>query len=319
MGNDGSLDHFEFGPAAVFDPERFAQGDLGIALEPSFRIARDETVFVMGSCFAQRVADALRVLGFDASDAGLNHKYNAFAMLQELRWSLEGGFGAAQILNAPERGWTDPHRCKGFSASRSEILDSHLAAQRAAAERVKSCGLVVLTYGLIEAWFDRALGIYTNQTPPILGMPNWKARFELRQTTQAQNQAAMLELVRLVRSVNPGVRILASVSPVPLTATFCGPDVIVSNCLSKSTLRSALHEAITQLKSEGVPIDYFPSYEIATCAPHREDVWNAKSKDGRPDGRHVREDFVARTIMKAFLGAYVESERPAQAIGLAGG
>jgi len=111
--------------------------------------------------------------------------------------------------------------------------------------------------------------------------------------------------VRLVRSANPRARFVASVSPVPLKATFCGADVFVSNCVSKSTLRAALHEAIAALKSEGVPIDYFPSYEIVTLAPRRDDAWRAEFPDGKPDGRHVREDFVARTIMSAFLRAYV--------------
>jgi hypothetical protein len=115
----------------------------------------------------------------------------------------------------------------------------------------------------------------------------------------------MLELVHLVRAANPRARIVASVSPVPLKATFCGPDVLVSNCVSKSTLRAALHEAIAQLRGEGVPIDYFPSYEIVTLAPRRGDAWHAEFPDGRPDGRHVREDFVGRAVMPAFLRAYV--------------
>jgi len=306
MGTVNNLEHYHFGPAALFDPARFELADLGIALEPSFQIARGERILVMGSCFAVRVAEALRTLGFDATDGGLQLKYNAFAMLQELRWCLEGGFGASKILCDSDGRWLNPHRHPArFSASRCAVLDAHLAAQRAAAELVRSCDVVVLTYGLIEAWFDRVCGIYTNEAPPISGLPGWKERFELRQTTHAQNLAAMLELVQLVRRANPRVRFLASVSPVPLKATFCGPDVLVSNCVSKSTLRAALHEAIAQMKSEGVPIDYFPSYEIVTQAPRREEVWRAEFPDGRTDGRHVREDFVAHAIMSAFLRAYV--------------
>jgi hypothetical protein len=114
--------------------------------------------------------------------------------------------------------------------------------------------------------------------------------------------------VRLVRAANPRARFVASVSPVPLKATFCGPDVLVSNCVSKATLRSALHEAITTLRGEGVPIDYFPSFEIVTLAPRREEAWRAEFPDGRPDGRHVREDFVARAIMSAFLRAYLSED-----------
>ena len=152
MGNVINLEHYQFGPAAVFDNARFALGDLGIAIEPSFKIARGERVLVMGSCFARRVGEVLRALGFEASDGGLNFKYNAFAMLQEVRWCLEGGFGPAQILCAPDGRWLNPHRNPArFQRSRAEVLDVHLAAQRQAAEIVRECDLVVLTYGLIEA------------------------------------------------------------------------------------------------------------------------------------------------------------------------
>jgi GSCFA family len=116
-----------------------------------------------------------------------------------------------------------------------------------------------------------------------------------------------------VRDVNPDVRIVASVSPVPLKATFCGPDVLVSNCVSKSTLRSALHEALPVLRREGATVDYFPSYEIVTLAPRRDEAWRAEFPDGRPDGRHVREDFVGRAIMPAFLAAYVGNDAQLEA------
>jgi len=160
MGTANNLEHYQFGPSALFDPARFELADLGIALEPSFKIARSERILVMGSCFAVRVAEALRAQGLDASDGGLDLKYNAFAMLQELRWCLEGGFGAAKILCAPDGRWLDPHRHPArFSSSRSAVLDAHLAAQRAAAELVRNCDVVVLTYGLIEAWYDRASGL----------------------------------------------------------------------------------------------------------------------------------------------------------------
>ncbi|MBK7645400.1 MAG: GSCFA domain-containing protein [Planctomycetes bacterium] len=309
MGTANNLESFSFGPAAVFDPARFELCDLGIALEPSFRIGRAERILVMGSCFAVRVAQALRALGLDASDGGLQLKYNAFSMLQELRWCLSGGFGAAHVLFTPEGRWVNPHRHPArLRATRAEVLDAHLAAQRSARELLRTADVFVLTYGLIEAWFDRVCGLYTNEAPPIAANHDWSKRFELRQTTHAQNLEAMLALVHLVREANPRARFVASVSPVPLKATFCGPDVLVSNCASKSTLRSALHEAIPLLREEGVPIDYFPSYEIVTLAPRRDEAWRAQFPDGAPDGRHVRDDFVEHGIMQLFLRSYLEPD-----------
>lgn len=309
MGTANNIEPFHFTSGALVDPARFEAGDLGVELQPAFQIARGERIVVMGSCFAVRICEALRELGFDATDGGLDLKYNAFAMLQELRWCLEGGFGAAQVLRTPTGGWFNPHRHPAVvKRTREEALDAHLAAQRNAGELLKRADVLVLTYGLIEAWFDRSTGLYTNETPAIAELPHARERFELRQTRQIENLQAIVDLVHLARRANPKLRIVASVSPIPLKATFCGPDVLVSNCVSKSTLRCALHEAIAQLKSEGVPIDYFPSYEIVTLAPRRDDVWEARFPDGRPDGRHVKPEFVARAITSVFLRAYVGAQ-----------
>ena len=61
----------------------------------------------------------------------------------------------------------DPHRHPALPhASREELLDKHLAAQAKAGELLRTCDVLVLTFGLLEAWFDRALGVFTNETPP---------------------------------------------------------------------------------------------------------------------------------------------------------
>lgn len=307
MGTANNLEQFRFPQNAVFDPARFERPDLGVALTPSFRIGRGERVFVMGSCFAVRVREALASLGFDATDGGLDLKYNAFAMLQEVRWSLSGGFGAQHVLRTPDGRWFNPHRHPAtVRATREEALDAHLAAQRIAGELLRHADVLVLTYGLIEAWHDRSTNLYTNETPAISELPHARERFELRQTRHAENQRAIVELVRLARAANPKLRIIASVSPIPLKATFCGPDVLVSNGVSKATLRSALHEAIAELAQDGTVVDYFSSFEIVTYAPRRDDVWESTFPDGRPDGRHVKPEFVQRAITSAFLRAYVD-------------
>jgi hypothetical protein len=305
MGSANDLEQLGLAPGAVFDPARFARDDLGLVLAPSFRVARTDGVFVMGSCCAMR--DALAAAGFDAGDGNLKEKYNAFAMLQELGWCLAGGFGAAQVLRTDDGRWLNPHRAPARSTEQRYLaLDGHLAAQAASGRLLRSAGVLVLTFGLIEAWYDRLTNLYTNETPAFGEVAKSRERFVLHRTTHAQNLAAMLALVRLVRTANPGVRVIASVSPVPLKATFTDPDVLVANGAGTGTLLSALHEAIALLRAEGAAIDYFPSYELVTLAPRRDDAWHARFDDGAPDGRRVRADFVERAILPLFLRTYAE-------------
>jgi hypothetical protein len=72
--------------------------------------------------------------------------------------------------------------------------------------------------------------------------------------------ADLSEAYNLIREKNPNVRLILTVSPVPLAATMENRSVLVSTTYSKSVLRVAAEE----LASSNDKIAYFPSYEIIT-------------------------------------------------------
>lgn len=63
--------------------------------------------------------------------------------------------------------------------------------------------------------------------------------------------------IKRVREINPSVKFLFTVSPVPLTATATDDHVLVATTKSKSVLRTVAG----QLSDEYDYIDYFPSYD----------------------------------------------------------
>ena len=85
-----------------------------------------------------------------------------------------------------------------------------------------------------------------------------------------------------VRMVNPGVKIILTVSPVALIATYEDRHVLVSTVASKSALRAAADEVE---RSHG-GVTYFPSYEIITGP-------QARSKYFAPDCREVTPEGVS--------------------------
>ena len=60
--------------------------------------------------------------------------------------------------------------------------------------------------------------------------------------------------------MNSNVRILLTVSPVPLNATYMPRNVWTSTTYSKAVLRAVAGDVATKLSY----VDYFPSYEIVT-------------------------------------------------------
>lgn len=279
---------------------------------PGFCIHRSDKIFAIGSCFARNIERALSQEGFDVlsrhPDLGAiandkNHevnyfnKYNTFSMLNELGWAFDRcSFDPERII----QDLSDDLLCD------LQIGSARLDATRADATafrhryldhvmRVADAGVVVVTLGLAEAWFDTELGIYTNLAPPSRLVRAHPGRFELHVLDHDDIVSSLKQLHEtLARHAKQPQRLLVTVSPVPLASTFRDQDVLVANSYSKAVQRAAVETFVARHEA----VDYFPSYEFVTLSAP-EMAWT------REDYRHVAGHAV-RHIMAHVLAAYVE-------------
>lgn len=289
---------------------------------PKWALSKTDRIVTAGSCFAQHVGRALRQNGFNVLDAepappGLSasdaprHGYGMYSArygnlytTRQLRqlieeawhgapwfdwaWSREGRFYDALRPNIEPDGF----------ASEAEVRaarDLHLARVR---EVLASADVFVFTLGLTEAWAHRPTGqVYATAPGTIAGRfdPNLHAFVNFRVTEiRADLEAALARL----KALNPALRVLLTVSPVPLTATASGSHVLPATVLSKSVLRAVAGEM-----AEDFPeVDYFPSYEIVTSV-------RAGATFFEENLRSVREAGVAR-VMGTFIQAHLGSDTP---------
>ncbi|MDE8348290.1 MAG: GSCFA domain-containing protein, partial [Acidocella sp.] len=96
-----------------------------------------------------------------------------------------------------------------------------------------------------------------------------------------------------LRAKNPKIRIILTVSPVPLIATYEPRSVLASTICSKSILRAAADEMESAYPEN---IAYFPSYEIIT-GPHAGNFYYEADK------REVTQAGVAH-VMRLFMRHY---------------
>ena len=159
--------------------------------------------------------------------------------------------------------------------------------------RVAEADVLILTLGLVEAWYDTASRLYLNAAPPRAVCERLPARFELHVLDYQEILATLVGIHGLLERFCARLpRILITVSPVPLASTFRDQDVLVANSYSKAVQRAAVEAFVRQCDA-----DYFPSYEFVTLSDP-EAVWGGK------DYRHVRPATVDR-IMGAVLQGYV--------------
>jgi len=122
-------------------------------------------------------------------------------------------------------------------------------------------------------------------------------RHVFRVTTVDENAANLRAVVALIRRVNAHAPIVFTLSPVPLVATHREVSCITADCVSKSVLRVALD----QVMSDQTPgVFYWPSFEIVKWV--RANLpWSAFGDRGH--ARDVKRELVY-VIINAFLEAF---------------
>lgn len=279
------------------DP-RFRDGGLFPHLYPKFQLTREDRIFTMGSCFARHIEDALHqhrfqlpVRAFTLPDGEMPYpaphllnEYNAGTISQRL------GVLTGTFRFADESGIED-------TSDGAIDLFLHVASRPVSRERLMSrrgeidalyaqlpdCDCLVLTLGLVEAWYDLAFGCYLNRAPSFRTTRREPGRFQFRRFDVAD---VVDQLRPAIHSLLDGrlSKVLLTVSPVPMEVSFMPGDIVVNNAYSKSTLRAAC-----EILSRNEPcIDYYPSYEIVTSF--------GAEQGFSEDGVHPKMEVVERVI-----------------------
>jgi hypothetical protein len=160
------------------------------------------------------------------------------------------------------------------------VSRERLLARRAEVDSVygalPSCGAVIISLDLVEAWYDNATGLYLNRIPPPAYLLADRDRFELQVLDVHDVQLLLERMLTALRSMGVS-SILLTVSPTPMETTYSARDCLMANAYSKSVLVVTANE----LRHRHADVDYFPGYEIAASA-------------GRgfyeSDGVHVRQE-----------------------------
>lgn len=295
--------------------------------KPTFSIDPKDKVVTAGSCFAQHVARYLAQSGFNFLVTEQPHsllhenvaqklnyglfsaRYGNVYTTRQLRQLLERSFSAFKPIDAAwRRGdgrWVDPFRPQilpgGYVSSREVKLDSrtHFAAVRRA---VKEMDVFVFTLGLTESWMDSRDGAVYPLAPGVAGGVYDENIHVFRNFDVAEVAADLQWSLDFIRSHNPSVKFILTVSPVPLNATALDRHVAVSTAYSKAVLRVAAE----QICDANDMCDYFPSYEIITSPITRAAYFEDDAREIRSEGVHH--------VMSLFLKHYAgEKTRTASA------
>lgn len=175
------------------------------------------------------------------------------------------------------------------------LRQAHLSAVR---QLFEGCDLFVFTLGLTESWVSLDDGAAYPLCPGTSGGEFDPTRHAFCNLGFTEVMADMRAFMARARTINPAMRFLLTVSPVPLMATAGPEHVAVATSYSKSVLRAVAGELAQTLPY----VDYFPSYEIISSTVMRGAFYN-------PDQRTVVEHGVEH-VMRQFFRQHVPPARP---------
>jgi tetratricopeptide (TPR) repeat protein len=240
-------------------------------------ISKDTRFFTMGSCFARNLSRCL-------NDSG--HASHHMEIAEHINTTFANRVFVDWLANT--------EMDKATSERIEELLPPDWSKEKTL-QIIAQSNAFILTLGVAPAFFNRATGGFVLPRPSALNSRALAEKYLYRMTSVQENVENVLHVIRYVRSISPVIKIIVTVSPVPLQASFEYESAVQADCLSKSTMRLVAQEVV--YNSNIADIFYWPSFEIFRWAGS-----NSSNYFGADDGAawHVSEEKVAGTI-QAFI------------------
>jgi hypothetical protein len=249
---------------------------------PAPFITPQTSITAFGSCFAANIANWLHDRKYNVETKKEGEAYiircgegmvNTFTILGQFKWAFEG--------YKPEGNYWHGYNAEEFGYDEN--------VRQATREIFDKTDVFILTFGLSEIWYDKPTGeVFWRAVPHDKFDPE---RHAFRVSSVEENKRNILEIFALIKKYRPDAKVIVTLSPVPLIATFRNMSCISANSVSKATLRVAIDEAVRETQTE---VYYWPSYEF---------VLEYFNRPWSPDRRHVKRPLLD-FIMTAFERVY---------------
>lgn len=255
-----------------------------------FKLGQQTKIATAGSCFAQHIARHLKQSGFsyfmtepphplmsEAVAADFNYgtfsaRYGNIYTTRQLVQLFDRAYGkfvpVDSIWRLPSGNYVDAFRPavtpNGYETEADCINDRtyHLSQVR---KLFEECEVFVFTLGLTECWSSKKDGAIYPVCPEVSGGEFSHDRYQFMNFTVEQAYTDLALFYRKLIGVNPNVKIILTVSPVPLAATASTNHVLSATTYSKAVLRIVAERFV----SEFPMAFYFPSYEVITGSFNR--------------------------------------------------
>ena len=288
----------------------------------SFKLDQKDRIATIGSCFAQSIgkylkasdaeflevepapcnmpSDVAKSYGYGLFSARYGNVYTARQFRQLVEDAITEKVHQVAIWQKGDR-FFDALRPNveptGFAAW-DEVMLHRVSHLRLVRKMISEMDVLILTLGLTETWIDDPTGIVFPTAPGTIAGKYDSSRHVFENMRYPAIYQDLTYTISLLREVNPNLRVVLTVSPVPLTATATGGHVLNATTYSKSVLRAVAQDVV----GDYADVDYFPSYEIITGSPFKSAFYEGNLRSVTRAG--------VDNVMSIFFEAYPDLNKP---------
>jgi hypothetical protein len=263
----------------VLDPSFF---DATLASRAAPAISRQTEIITLGSCFARNIAVYLKSNGYRA---------DVFPLAEDLNSPLSNAKMLSVATASPEarRAYLEKWMRILLPTESDASIAKHAAKESEKLDQltqsIRAADFVIVTAGNVFDFFiapdDGDVAPEIPVAPKFLRSSNTEdmelrnsvstalkgAGAKFRMANFAETAASLRALHAAIRQINPNAHFLFTLSPVPIDSAIgvegtSGQASMELDCVSKSTLRTALHELLAEWSKTDTKVYYFPSFEI---------------------------------------------------------
>jgi len=165
--------------------------------------------------------------------------------------------------------------------------------------KIKEADIFILTLGVSALWFNKITNEWQNKIDPAQ-----IAEYHMRTISVEEAKKSLAAIYQSLFNINNNIKLVITLSPIPLNLSVEFNSIFIADCLSKSTLRCAIHESLVTLKTTK-PVLYFPAFEIVRWLGGYIGYVYGDNKDPSHDKpRAIQPDYV-NEIVNAFIRNYL--------------
>lgn len=291
--------------------------EIDPVISTKFKISKDDRICTAGSCFAQNLAKALKANGYNyhvtekpkkgmSKEEILKKNYEIFSarygniyttvQLYEILRESIGDIETSHLVwkKKDQNLFIDslrPNIGDSFENA-DDVIDSRIQHLKYVKKIIEESNIFVFTLGLTESWMSKKTSRILPVAPGVYNEDDSIKEYKFKNLNYIETFNALSDSIKLMKRLNPKIKIILTVSPVPLIATYEQRHVLVSNTYSKSLLRVVASD----VAEKNDFVDYFPSYEIITGS-------YTYSSYFKNDLREV-EEIGIKHVMEVFLKHY---------------